>query len=395
MAKKYQDLASGIAMGAVFMYLLRRLYESLRVKSSADSLEEDIVNGVEGLIGNTKMVRIKSLSQATGCDILAKAEFLNPGNSPKDRVALQMIRTAEENGDLVPYQSNAVYEGTAGSTGISIAMLCCSLGYDSRIYMPSDQSKEKSDILELLGAHVQRVTPAPIVDPNHFVNTARRNAANHTVDESIPGKGYFANQFENPANWQAHFNSTGPEIWRQCAGKLDAFIAGSGTGGTIAGISRYLKSKDPSITVCLADPPGSGLYHKVLHGVMFDLAEREGTRRRHQVDTIVEGVGINRMTRNFSIAEPLIDMAYRVTDEQAVAMSRYLVTHDGLFVGSSSAVNCVAAVRLAKKLGPGHRIVTLLCDPGSRHFSKLYNEEFLRKKNIVPQVPSSLDFVEA
>ncbi|EPY50964.1 cysteine synthase Cys12 [Schizosaccharomyces cryophilus OY26] len=394
MSKRHQDIFGGVIAGAVVCYILQKWIGSRNQTNQEETdLKEEIVEGVEGLIGNTKLVKIKSLSEATGCEILAKAEFLNPGNSPKDRVALEMIQSAQDRGQLVPHQNDVVYEGTAGSTGISLAMLCCSLGYKCHIFMPSDQAKEKSDVLELLGAHVQRVPPAPIVDRNHFVNSAQDHALRHTKDKSIPGQGYFSNQFENPANWQAHYKTTGPEIWRQCGGKLDAFVAGSGTGGTMGGIAKYLKSEKPSIKICLADPPGSGLYHKVLHGVMFDLAEREGTRRRHQVDTIVEGVGINRMTRNFSIARPHIDYAYRVTDEQAVAMSRYLIVNDGFFVGSSSAINCVAAVRLAKQLGPGHRIVTLLCDPGNRHFSKLYNPEFLRKRKLDPSLPSSLEFV--
>lgn len=206
--------------------------------------------------------------------------------------------------------------------------------------MPSDQAIEKSDLLLKLGAVVERVPPASIVDPMHFVNRARTLAAQHTADPNRPGRGYFADQFENEANWQAHYEGTGPEIFRQCTGRLDAFVAGAGTGGTIAGVARYLKSRVPGVKVVLADPQGSGLYNRIKYGVMFDPKEREGTRRRHQVDSIVEGIGINRMTANFEAARELIDDAIKVSDNEALAMATWLVEMDGIFAGSSSAVNC-------------------------------------------------------
>lgn len=206
--------------------------------------------------------------------------------------------------------------------------------------MPNDQSTEKSDLLLKLGAEVERVTPAPIVDQNQFVNLARSRAKQHTEQTDKPGRGYFADQFENESNWRAHFASTGPEIWNQTRGRLDAFVAGAGTGGTISGVARFLKPRLPQLKVILADPQGSGLYNKVMFGVMFNNTEREGTRRRQQVDTIVEGIGINRITRNLEVGSEYIDEAIRVTDEQAMEMARYLVQHDGIFVGSSSAVNC-------------------------------------------------------
>ena len=206
--------------------------------------------------------------------------------------------------------------------------------------MPSDQAIEKSSLLLKLGAVVERVPPAPIVDPMHFVNRARTLAAEHTADPNRLGRGYFANQFENEANWQAHYESTGPEIFHQCGGNIDAFVAGAGTGGTIAGVARYLKPRLPDMKIVLADPQGSGLYNRVLFGVMFATTEKEGTRRRSQVDTIVEGIGINRVTANFEAGRELIDDAVKVDDEQALAMARWLVEKDGIFVGSSSAVNC-------------------------------------------------------
>jgi len=238
--------------------------------------------------------------------------------------------------------------------------------------MPDDQATEKSDLLLQLGAEVERVRPAPIADPNHFVNLARRRAEEHTKDPNKPGRGIFADQFENEANWQAHFDGTGPEIFVQCGGNLDAFVSGAGTGGTIAGVALYLKPKLPKLKIVLADPPGSGLFNRVKYGVMYSDKEREGTRRRHQVDTIVEGIGINRVTRNFEAGRELVDDAIKVTDEQAMAMARWLVEKDGIFVGSSSAVNCVAATKLAMQMGRGHRIVTILCDSGTRHLSKFW-----------------------
>jgi cysteine synthase A len=265
-----------------------------------------------------------------------------------------------------------VYEGTVGSTGVSLAILCRARGYLAHICMPSDQSIEKSSLLQKLGAEVSLVPPAPIVDQNQFVNRARNLAKEHTASEEIPGRGYFVDQFENDGNWRAHYEGTGPEIWRQCGGKLDAFVAGAGTGGTISGVARYLKPRLPELKVVLADPPGSGLYNRIKYGVMFASTEREGTRRRHQVDTIVEGIGINRVTHNFEVGRASVDDAVRVTDEEAMAMARFLVEKEGIFVGSSSAVNCVAAVRTALKMGPGHRVATVLCDSGARHLSKFW-----------------------
>ncbi|RAH66241.1 putative cysteine synthase [Aspergillus aculeatinus CBS 121060] len=332
-----------------------------------------IVEGIEGCIGNTPLFRIKSLSDATGCEILGKAEFLNgAGQSSKDRVALSMIQIAEEHGFLRPHSGDTIYEGTSGSTGISLASLARAKGYLAHICMPSDQAIEKSNLLLKLGAIVDRVPPAPIVEKDNFVNRARSLAQEQTASSTASGRGFFADQFENEANWRAHYNGTGPEIYAQCNGKLDAFIAGAGTGGTISGVALFLKPRIPNLSVVLADPQGSGLYNRVRYGVMFDLKEREGTRRRRQVDTIVEGIGINRVTANFEAGKELVNDAVRVTDAQALAMARWLVEKDGLFVGSSSAVNCFAAVKTAMKLGPGHRIVTVLSDSGSRHLSRFW-----------------------
>ncbi|KAI1282873.1 tryptophan synthase beta subunit-like PLP-dependent enzyme [Xylaria sp. FL0933] len=334
-----------------------------------------IVSGIEGCIGGTPLLEIHSLSEATGRTILAKAEFLNgAGNSPKDRVALRMIEEAEAAGLLVPGRGDTIYEGTVGSTGISIAVLARAKGYRAHICMPDDQSLEKSDLLHHLGATVERVPVAPIASPDHFVNLARRRAAEHTASQDDESRGFFADQFENPANYQAHQATTGPEIVAQTEGRIDAFVAGAGTGGTISGVARYLKqdAKMPGVRVFLADPQGSGLYNKVRHGVMYSATEKEGTRRRQQVDSIVEGVGINRVTDNFEAGRDLVDDAVKVSDEQACKMARWLVEHDGIFVGSSSAVNCVAAVEAAMSLPKGSRVVTILCDSGTRHLSKLW-----------------------
>ncbi|KAJ5781169.1 Cysteine synthase [Penicillium paradoxum] len=348
-----------------------------------------IVDGIEGCIGNTPLFRIKSLSDETGCEILGKAEFLNgAGQSSKDRVALSMIEIAEEQGILTPHSGDTIYEGTSGSTGISLATLARAKGYLAHICLPSDQAIEKSNLLLKLGAIVDRVPPAPIVEKDNFVNRARALAKTHTASSGVSteensdlpapdarmtrGRGFFADQFENESNWRAHYEGTGPELYAQCGGRMDAFVAGAGTGGTISGVARYLKPLLPKLTVVLADPQGSGLFNRVVYGVMFDVKEREGTRRRRQVDTIVEGIGINRVTANFEAGKEMIDDAVRVTDAQALAMARWLVEKDGIFIGSSSAVNCIAAVKTARKLGPGHRIVTVLSDSGSRHLSRFW-----------------------
>ena len=301
--------------------------------------------GIESTIGNTPLFVIKSLSEVTGCTIMGKAEYTNgAGGSPKDRVALSIIRKAEEDGLLTPHSGDTIYEGTVGSTGISLATLCRARGYLAHICMPSDQAMEKSNLLLKLGAVVERVKPAPIVDQEHFVNRARNLAAEHTANPAKRGRGFFANQFETEANWRAHYEGTGSEIYEQTNGDIDAFVAGAGTGGTLSGVALFIKSRKPDVSIVLADPPGSGLYNKIKHGVLFHPQEREGTRRRHQVDTIVEGIGLSRSTANFEVGKELIDDAVKVTDAQAMAMARWLVERDGIFVGSSSAVNCRSQV---------------------------------------------------
>ncbi|KAG0294578.1 hypothetical protein BGZ96_000926 [Linnemannia gamsii] len=374
------------------------------------SKNSQICDGVAGLIGDTPMMRIKSLSEATGCEILAKAEFLNPGGSTKDRVALSMINTAEKDHILTPGNGSTIFEGTVGSTGISLAMMAKARGYNAWIVMPDDVALEKSQLLEKLGAHVEKVRPVSIVDKNQFVNLAKRRAQEFGKDnstsnnsngddessssESSQKTGFFADQFENLANFNAHFTTTGPEIYRQTQGNVDAIVMGAGTGGTLAGVTKYLKALLPDLKTYLVDPQGSGLFNKVKYNIMYSPTEKEGKRKRHQVDTVVEGVGINRLTRNFALSEGYIDDAIRVTDQEAVDMARYLVNQEGLFIGSSSAVNCVGAVRIARELGPGHTIVTLLCDSGQRHLTKFWNDEYLAKQGlVVKDVVDNLDFI--
>lgn len=243
--------------------------------------------------------------------------------------------------------------------------------------MPSDVSTEKSDLLLKLGATVERVKPASIVDQNQFVNTARRRAEEHTLNPEKAGNGFFADQFENTANYLAHQDTTGPEIYQQTSGHLDAFIAGAGTGGTIAGVALALQPLLPSLQIILADPQGSSLYNKIKYGVLFSPTEAEGTRRRHQVDSLVEGIGINRLTANFAAGMHLVHDAVQVSDEQAMQMARYMVQREGLFIGASSAVNLVTAAEVGMRegwKGSGKRIVTVLCDSGNRHLSKFWKE---------------------
>lgn len=337
---------------------------------------------VADLIGNTPMVRIASLSEHTGCEIYAKLEMANPGGSAKDRVALSVIRHFERIGELVPGRGDVLFEGTSGSTGISFAMLCNALGYTAHICLPDDTSNEKLQLLESYGAEIEKVKPASIVDPNQYVNAARKGALQLKNEKTTASNGVFADQFENDNNWRAHYAATGPEIWEQMSHDIDYFVTGSGTGGTIAGCSRFFRTVSNKIRVVLADPQGSGMYNRVKYGVMYDSVEKEGTRRRHQVDTIIEGIGLNRVTHNFLQGEHCIDDAVRVTDEQAVRMARFLSSNDGLFVGSSSSINAVAAVKIAKTAKKGSKIVIIACDSGTRHLSKFWKHALDVNRNI-------------
>ncbi len=325
-----------------------------------DSLK---VNHLTGLIGNTPIVRINSLSRLTGCEILGKCETMNPGGSVKDRAALQMITDAVDSGKLKPGMT--IVEGTAGNTGIGLALVGRSLGYEVLVVMPKGQAFEKERLVTLYGAELKLVDPCPFSNPNHFYHTARQ------IAENEPDKYWWANQFENLSNFRAHYSKTGPEIYNQTGGFLDFFVSVSGTGGTIAGVSNYLKEKIPGIKILLADPEGSGSCSYVHTGKF----ENEGS-------SITEGIGIMRLVENFGQAK--IDDAFTLPDQDIVTVANYVRKNDNIVVGSSSALNLAGALKTAVECGPGKRILTMICDSGERAYSKLYNPEFLESKELDP-----------
>ncbi|KAJ8429464.1 hypothetical protein Cgig2_015316 [Carnegiea gigantea] len=460
--------ALSLSIAALSYFLLNQALKSPRTKPKSRKLisGKKLGRGIVDAIGNTPLIRINSLSDATGCEILGKAEFLNPGGSVKDRIAVKIIEElsgilsiviklviesvmgglnlsdmsrcclgvdllrpppgqAFASGQLSP--GGVVTEGSAGSTAISLATVAPAYGCKCHVVIPDDVAIEKVCLTFTL-------QPVSITHKDHFVNIARRRAAeanelaamcertiqkpkdqangeadegrkNHVFLSECTG-GFFADQFENLANFRAHYEGTGPEIWEQTEGKLDAFVAAAGTGGTVAGVSQFLKvklafcksfvslclylEKNANIKCFLIDPPGSGLFNRVTRGVMYTKEEAEGKRLRNPFDTITEGIGINRLTQNFMMAE--LDGAFRGTDKEAVEMSRYLVKEDGLCLGSSSAMNCVGAVRVAQKLGPGHTIVTILCDSGMRHLSRFYKDEYLSQLGLAPSA-TGLEFL--
>lgn len=374
MDRRIYEYAGVFGASAILTYSLLKYWNDTHTEPPKPK------NNISELIGNTPIMKVSSLSKATGSEIYAKLEMTNPGGSAKDRTALAIIREYEKSGQLVPGRGDVVFEGSSGSTGISFAMLCNALGYTAHVCIPDDTSAEKVQLLESYGAQVEKVKPASIVDPEQYTNAAKKAAAK-LANDATESNGVFADQFENPVNWKIHYETTGPEIWSQMSGNIDYFVSGSGTGGTIAGIAKFLKEKDPGLTVVLADPQGSGMYNRVKYGVMYDSVEKEGTRRRHQVDTIVEGVGLNRVTNNFLQGEDFIDDSERVTDQQAARMARWLSSNDGLFVGASTCINAVAAVRVAQK-NPGSRIVIIGCDSGARHMSKFWKEAIKVDTNI-------------
>ncbi|MBD2064366.1 cysteine synthase A [Funiculus sociatus GB2-A5] len=322
----------------------------------------DIKNGFVDAVGNTPLIRINSFSEETGCEILGKADFLNPGGSVKDRAALYIIKDAEEKGLLKP--GGTVVEGTAGNTGIGLAHICNAKGYKCLIFIPDTQSQEKIDALKTLGAEVRTVPAVPYKDPNNYVKLSGRIASQ--MENAI-----WANQFDNLANRRAHYETTGPEIWEQTNGKIDAWVTSTGTGGTFAGVSMFLKDQNPAIKTILADPMGSGLYSYVKTGEITT----EGS-------SITEGIGNSRVTANMEGVP--VDDAIRIDDTEAVRVVYQLLRKDGLFMGGSTGINVAAAVALAKQMGQGHTIVTLLCDGGSRYQSRLFNQEWLASKGLSP-----------
>jgi len=331
-----------------------------------------IRKGFVDAIGNTPLIRLNRLSDATGCEILGKAEFLNPGGSVKDRAALAIVLDAERRGTLKA--GGVIVEGTAGNTGIGLALVANARGYRTVIVIPDTQSQEKKDTLRLVGATLYEVPAAPYSNPNNYVHVADRLA--QALARTEPNGAIWARQFDNVPNRQGHIDTTGPEIWAQTAGKVDAFICAAGTGGTLAGVAMALRAQNPKVSIGLADPPGAALYHYYRHGSL----KSEGS-------SITEGIGQGRITDN--LAGLTIDMPYQIPDDETVGVVFDLLQHEGLCLGSSSGINVAGAVRMARDLGRGHTIVTVLCDSGSRYQSKLFNPEFLRSRGL--PVPAWLD----
>ncbi|HEY2589946.1 MAG TPA: cysteine synthase A [Steroidobacteraceae bacterium] len=321
----------------------------------------NVQNGFAGTVGRTPLIRLRRLSEETGCEILGKAEFMNPGGSVKDRAALAIIEDAERRGEL--RAGGIVVEGTAGNTGIGLAHVCNARGYRCIIVMPDNQSPEKYRLLEMLGAELYKVPAVPYSNPNQYQKVAQRVA--QSLRNAI-----WSNQFDNTANRRTHLETTGPEIWEQTDGRIDAFVAAAGTGGTIAGVSEYLKSRRKSVRCVVADPPGSSLFEFV----------RNGALKATGSSSITEGIGTGRVTANFAGAP--LDDAVHVEDAETVRYVYRLLYEEGLFLGSTSGINVAGAVRVARELGPGHVVVTVLCDGGAKYQSRLFNTEWLVQKGL-------------
>jgi cysteine synthase len=332
-----------------------------------------ISDGIIGAIGNTPLIALKRASEATGCTILGKAEFMNPGQSVKDRAARQMILEAEQRGEIKP--GGLVVESTAGNTGIGLALVANARGYRTLIVIPETQSQEKKDMLRLCGAELVEVPAVPYSNPNNYQHIGRRLADELRKNE--PNGVLFADQWNNLDNRKAHYVSTGPEIWEQTDGKVDGFICAIGTGGTVAGVATYLREKKKDIVIGVADPKGAAMYNLFAHG---EAKASEG-------GSITEGIGLGRVTR--IIEDIKVDKAYLIPDEEAVPVIFELLEHEGLCMGGSTGINVAGAIRLARDMGPGHTIVTILADFGNRYQSKLFNPEFLRAKRL--PVPDWLD----
>ncbi len=325
----------------------------------------DLRDGFTGSVGNTPLIKLRKASEQTGCTILGKAEFLNPGGSVKDRAALHIVLDAEESGQLRP--GGVVVEGTAGNTGIGLALVDNARGYRTVIVIPETQSQEKKDMLRLCGAELREVPAVPFKDPNNYVHVAERLAAE--LAEKEPEGALYANQWDNLSNRNAHVRTTGPEIWEQTDGTIDGFTCSIGTGGTLAGLGLYLKDRKPEVRIAAADPLGAAMYNYYKHGEL----KGEGS-------SITEGIGQGRITGNLQDAP--IDDAYQIPDEEALPIVFDLLSEEGLCLGGSSGINVAAAIRMARELGPGHTVVTVLADSGNRYQSKLFNPDFLREKNL-------------
>lgn len=325
----------------------------------------EIRDGFSDTIGNTPLIKLRQASELTGCTILGKAEFLNPGGSVKDRAALFIILDAEERGALEP--GGVVVEGTAGNTGIGLALVGNARGYRTVIVIPDTQSQEKKDMLRLCGADLREVPAVPYKNPENYVHVSERLAAELAASE--PKGALWANQWDNPANRQAHFRTTGPEIWTQTEGAVDGFVCAIGTGGTLSGVGLALKERRKDVVVAIADPMGANMYHWFKDGEL-----------RGEGDSITEGIGQGRVTGNVDGAP--VDQAYQIPDTEALPLIFDLLKHEGLCLGGSSGINVAGAIRLARELGPGHTIVTILADYGTRYQSKLFNPGFLRSKGL-------------
>jgi len=331
-----------------------------------DSATMQLCNGITEAIGNTPLIKLERASAATGCIILGKAEFMNPGQSVKDRAALFIIKDAVSKGEL--RRGGVIVEGTAGNTGIGLALVGNAMGFRTVIVIPETQSQEKKDMLRLCGAELIEVPAVPYSNPNNYVKVSGRLA--EQLARSEPNGAIWANQFDNVANRQGHQETTGPEIWRQTDGKVDGFTCAVGTGGTLAGVALALKARNKAVRIALADPMGAALYSYYTTGAL----KSEGS-------SITEGIGQGRITKNLEDAP--IDVAYQIPDKEAIPFIFDLLEHEGLCLGGSSGINVAGAVRLAKELGPGHIIVTILADYGTRYQSKLFNPQFLREKDLM------------
>jgi cysteine synthase len=432
---------------AAISYVMLQYVMNARRQSLEFSTRHDTCTAHEQLIvRGTPMVKLEIVSKLFQRNIYVKMESLNPGGTGKDRAALSMIRRAEAQGALPPPTSAAilfllldehdlvlnpttvndpsngttignrtiqhhlddrihqlivqamtrsrtgglVVEGTSGSTGIALATLCASRGHACLVILPDDQAKEKQTILRSLGAVVYEVPTAAISNPNHYVNVARKVA--NVAKEEFHIDAIFTDQFENEANFDMHYCQTGPEIWKQRNGTIDAFVMSSGTGGTIAGVGTYLKEKKPSIQIVLVDPPGSALYHKIEHGIAYAVEQRERTLKKHRYDTLAEGIGLDRVTHNFEMGLDSMDRALRVTDQEAVDMAHWILRTEGLWIGSSSAMNMVGALRVALDLPRGSNVVTMICDAGQRHATRFWNPVFIESRGL--QWPDSKSIPE-
>ncbi|MEM8794679.1 MAG: cysteine synthase A [Pseudomonadota bacterium] len=334
--------------------------------------DKQTVSSVLELIGNTPLIRLNKISDETGCEIFGKAEFLNPGQSVKDRAALFIIKDAVDRGLLRP--GGTIVEGTAGNTGIGLAMVGKAMGYQSVIVVPNSQSQEKKDAIRAYGGQLIEVPPKPYRNPNNYVKLSGRLAEH--LNETLPNGAIWANQFDNVANRQAHVETTGPEIFEQTGGTVDGFICACGSGGTLAGTAQALRARKEGVKIGIADPMGAALYHFYAHGSL----KAEGS-------SISEGIGQGRITANLEGFTP--DLAYQISDKEAMPYVFDLMEHEGIVLGGSSAINIAGAVRMARELGPGHTIVTILCDYGTRYQAKIFNPEFLRSKDIA--VPAWLE----